>query len=132
LKPRRETIVRKRLIVAGSAAALLAIGGTGAALAVSGNDGDSSISGPNADKAVAAALKANGGGTANSVEQDGEDGATYGVEVRNHDGSTVDVRLDAAFKVVAIEPDSEQADTPEPGDTPDQADTPETPGDPVD
>jgi hypothetical protein len=45
------------------------------------------------------------------VERDSENGATYEVEVTKPDGSTVDVRLDGAFKVVVIEGDSEKADT---------------------
>ena len=66
-------------------------------------------SGPNADKAKAAALAHLGGGTANSVERDNENGATWEVEVTKN-GKTVDVRLDAAYKVIVVEGDSEQND----------------------
>ena len=59
---------------------------------------------------MAAALRATGGGTVNETERDGENGATYEVEVTRPDGSTVDVRLDAGFGVVAIEGDSETED----------------------
>jgi hypothetical protein len=41
----------------------------------------------------------------NETEYDPENGATYELEVTKPDGSTVDVRLDAAYKVVAVEGD---------------------------
>ncbi len=63
--------------------------------------------GPQAERAAAAALDATGGGRANSVEPDSEAGATWEVEVTKRDGSTVDVRLDASYRVVVIEVDSE-------------------------
>ncbi len=82
----------------------LAFGGT--ALATGGGNG--SATGPGADQARAAALVHLGGGTANSVERDSENGATWEVEVTKTDGTTVDVRLDASYKVVVVEDDSEQ------------------------
>ena len=63
-----------------------------------------------ADDATAAALEATGGGTANSVERDSENGATWEVEVTKTDGDTVDVRLDENYEVVVIEGDHEDAD----------------------
>ena len=45
-----------------------------------------------------------------AYERDGEDGATYEVEVRKPDGSVVDVRLDASYGVVVIEGDQESND----------------------
>ena len=63
--------------------------------------------GPQAERATAAALDATGGGRANSVEPDSEAGATWEVEVTKRDGSTVDVRLDASYRVVVVEVDSE-------------------------
>jgi len=62
------------------------------------------------DAAKAAALKLVPGGTVNAAERDNEKGATYEVEVRKPDGSTVDVRLDANYKQVAIDADSEKPD----------------------
>ena len=50
------------------------------------------------------------GGTANSVERDSENGATWEVEVTREDGTTVDVRLDEHFDLVVIEGDGEQRD----------------------
>ena len=102
--------MRKRTAAAAAAVALTAaITGTGAAIA-SGDDGESSVSGPQADAATSAALAATKGGTANSVEGDGENGATWEVEVTRPDGTTVDVRLDENYHVVVIEGDSETAD----------------------
>ena len=75
------------------------------------DDGDGGATGPAADRAKAAALDSIPGGTANAVEQDGEKGATWEVEVRRPDGSIVDVRLDAGYGVVAVDDDSESPDT---------------------
>jgi hypothetical protein len=108
--------MRHRKIVA-TTAAVLALGGAGGAIAMgvgSGGGGDGAESGPpptraQADAAVAAALRATGGGEANAVERDGENGATWEVEVTKPDGSTVDVRLDSTLDVVVIEGDAEDA-----------------------
>ena len=100
---------RNKLII-GSAVAVLAAGGTGVALATSsdGDDGEGTVTGPAASEARAAALDITNGGKANSVERDGENGATWEVEVTRTDGSTVDVRLDEQYKLVVIEGDSEK------------------------
>lgn len=94
----------------------IAIGGAvtgaviaGGAVAIAQSD-ESSVTGATAEKAVAAATDATGGGTANSVERDGENGAVWEVEVAKPDGTTVDVRLDANYKVVTVEGDSESND----------------------
>ena len=71
------------------------------------DDGEAQLTGPSADRAKAAALKITGGGKANAVERDSENGATYEVEVTKPDGKTVDVRLDASYNRVAVEGDSE-------------------------
>ncbi len=98
---------RKYAIVGGSVL-VLAAGGTGAALAIgSGDEGDHGATGPGADQAKAAALKLTHGGTANSVERDSENGATWEVEVTKPDGNTVDVRLDQNYRLVVVESDSE-------------------------
>ena len=85
----------------------VAVGGV--AVATNGDDGPAShqYTQEQADAATKAALEATGGGTANSVETDNENGATYEVEVTKTDGTTVDVRLDAEYDVVVIEGDSE-------------------------
>jgi uncharacterized membrane protein YkoI len=101
---------RKLLVIGGAVAALAAAGG-GTAVAVSGDggdDGDRQVTGSGADRARAAALAITDGGTANSVERDSENGATWEVEVTRPDGSTVDVRLDEHFGLVVVESDSER------------------------
>ena len=104
-------MTRKRIVQ--GVAGLVVVGGLavgGTALASGGGD-DSSVSGPEADRATAAALAHLGGGTANAVERDSEDGATWEVEVSTTDGKTVDVRLDADYRVVVVEGDSEDSDS---------------------
>jgi hypothetical protein len=98
---------RKQLIVGGSILAIAA-GGAGAAVAVgnSGEDGGGAH-GPGANKAKAAARALYPGSQANAVERDSENGATWEVEVRKPDGSTVDVRLDQNYQLVIAETDSE-------------------------
>jgi hypothetical protein len=101
--------VKRKLVIAAGAAVALAAGGVGIASAVAGSDGEGGATGPDARRAEAAALRLIPGGTPNAVERDGEDGATWEVEVRRPDGSTVDVRLDDNFNLVVTEPDSEPA-----------------------
>ena len=69
--------------------------------------GDESVTGSGADKAKAAALKITGGGTANAVERDNENGAVWEVEITKADGQTVDVRLDQGYGLVVVDDDSE-------------------------
>ena len=104
---------RRRKVVAGTAAAVALTLGGGAVAQATGafDDGDAQVSGPAAARAKAAALRITGGGTANSVERDSENGATYEVEVTRTDGSTVDVRLDGSFGLVVVEGDSESGDS---------------------
>src|SRR3954468_22311424 len=97
----------RKAILAGGAALVLALGGVGVAHAVGGDDGDGGGAGPGADAATAAALKLIPGGHANAVERDSENGATWEVEVRRPDGSTVGVRRGANSQRVVIEPTSE-------------------------
>ena len=99
-----------KFVAVGAAAAGLALGGAAWALAGGGGD-EGRATGPGADRARAAALAHLGGGTANAVERDSEDGATWEVEITRASGQTVDVRLDAAYEVVTVEGDSESADS---------------------
>jgi uncharacterized membrane protein YkoI len=100
--------MNRKAAISIATAAALAAGGVGAVAAIGrGDDGDNGSTGPGAEKAKAAALGLIPGGTANAVERDGENGATWEVEVRKPDGSTVDVRLDANDRKVVIERDSE-------------------------
>jgi hypothetical protein len=101
------------LTIAAGIAVLAALGLGGAAIArATGafDDGDSQLTGPQADRARVAALRITGGGRANAVERDSEDGATYEVEVKRRDGTMVDVRLDGSFGLVTVESDTEEAD----------------------
>ena len=105
-------------IAAGVAAiAALVLGGAAIAGAAGAfGDGGSSVSKQEAARAKQAALHATGGGTANAVERDSEDGATYEVEVKKPDGAVVDVRLDGSYNVVNVESDAETADDPDTND----------------
>jgi uncharacterized membrane protein YkoI len=102
--------MRKRVIIAAAGiGATVAVVGGGVAVAGDGDDGAAShqFTQEQADAATKAALEATHGGTANSVETDSENGATYEVEVTKPDGNTVDVRLDEGYAVVVIEGDGE-------------------------
>jgi hypothetical protein len=108
---RRRTRMRKRTVVAGLGAVVvgtLAVGGVAVA-GVGDEPGSHDYTQQQADDATKAALAATGGGKANSVERDGENGATWEVEVTKPDGATVDVRLDEGYGVVVIEGDHEAA-----------------------
>jgi len=105
--------MRKRtLATAASIALAAAVAGGGVAVA-GGDDGEASVTGAQADAATAAALDATRGGTANAVELDSENGATWEVEVTMPSGKTVDVRLDEDYEVVIIEDDAEDAEDAE-------------------
>lgn len=102
--------MRKRVIIGAAAIGLAAaVVAGGVAVAGNGDDGPAShqYTQEQADAATEAALKATNGGTANSVESDSENGATYEVEVTKTNGDTVDVRLDENYAVVVIEGDGE-------------------------
>jgi uncharacterized membrane protein YkoI len=101
--------MNRRLVVGAVAtgiAGAAALAGAAAAVA-SNDDGDHAVTGSQASRATAAALAATEGGTANSVERDSENGATWEVEVTKPDGTTVDVRLDQTYQVVVIEGDGD-------------------------
>ncbi len=104
---------RRMMIVGGSILALAAGGaGVAAATGTGGESGEAGeqASGPGADQATKAALEITQGGTANSVERDSENGATWEVEVTKTDGNTVDVRLDEGYNLVVVEGDGESPD----------------------
>ncbi len=105
-------ITRRNKLAIGVAAIAVAAGGGTYAYAGGGDDGEGTATGPGADRARQAALAHLGGGTANAVERDNEKGATWEVEVTKG-GKPVDVRLDANFKVIVVDDDSES----ESGDT---------------
>jgi uncharacterized membrane protein YkoI len=103
--------MRRHVVVtaAGLGLAAAVVAG-GVAVAGNGDDGEVShrYTQEQAEAATKAALEATHGGTANSVETDSENGATYEVEVTRPDGVTVDVRLDENYHVVVIEGDGEE------------------------
>jgi uncharacterized membrane protein YkoI len=96
----------KKVLITVVALASLALGGSALARAATG-DSSSAITGDAKARAEKAALAATGGGKVNQSELDGENGATYEVEVAKTDGSQVDVRLDDNFSVIVTEPDAE-------------------------
>jgi hypothetical protein len=100
----------RRWVYAGVGVVVIVGAITGGAIAFAGNDSEGGVTGPQSDRAARAALEATGGGTANAVERDGEDGGVWEVEVRKPDGSIVDVRLDGSYSVVTVEGDNEMAD----------------------
>lgn len=103
---------RPTKLVIGFAALAVAAGAGGTyAWAGGGDDGDGGASGPGADRARAAALTYLGGGHANAVERDSENGAVWEVEVTKTNGQTVDVRLDGNYEIVVVEGDSEAGDS---------------------
>jgi Peptidase propeptide and YPEB domain len=98
-----------KIAAAATVVAALALGGAAWAVAAAGDDDGPSATGPGADRAKAAALAHTGGGTANEVEANDEEGA-WEVEVTKPNGQTVDVHLDAGFDVLSVEGDSENED----------------------
>jgi hypothetical protein len=108
-------MMNSRIVKLGAATGgvvVLALGGAAIARATGlFDDGDSNLTGAQADRAKAAALQIMGGGHANSVERDSENGASFEVEVTRPDGNTVDVRLDQNYKLVVVEGDSESNDS---------------------
>jgi hypothetical protein len=100
--------MRGRAIKIGAGVAVVAaLAGGGVAWATAGDD-EETVTGPAADRAGAAALAHVGGAArVTGVERESEDGATWEVEVARADGSTVDVLLDARYRVVTVEGDSE-------------------------
>jgi uncharacterized membrane protein YkoI len=98
----------KKSLAAIAALAALGLGGA-AYVQASGSASEGSATGAGADAARTAALKVTKGGEVNAVERDGEQGATWEVEVTKPDGSTVDVRLDASYELVTVDTDHEDA-----------------------
>ena len=110
-------MLKEKTTLAVGAAVLAVAAGGGAYAYAGGSDDEGNATGPAANKARAAALAHLGGGEVNAVERDNEKGATWEVEVTRTDGSTVDVRLDADYGVIAVDRDHEDsgADGPDAG-----------------
>ena len=95
-------MARRKMWIAGAAAALL-VAGTGAGIAAASGQGDDGegqpITGQALDRASAIALRQAGGGRVTGSELGDEEGY-YEVEVTLDDGSEVDVHLDRSFNVI--------------------------------
>jgi len=96
-------------------AIVLAVTGCGMTV-TGGSAADEPLTGTSLEQASAAALKHVGGGTVLETEA-GDEGTAYVVEILRNDGSTVEVQLDEAFKVIG-----DSADDDEQGETEEQED----------
>jgi len=100
---------RRRKLITGAVAVLAVLGvGTGVGIA-SSTDDDQPIAGNSRQRATQAALEHVGEGTVIETEV-GDDGAAYGVEIRLHDGSVVEVELDENFNVSGTEADDDSGE----------------------
>lgn len=87
----------------------LVLAGVGTAYAVVG-DGDA-FTGVTADRARSAAVEAVPGGRAGEVDRaPGASNALYAVAVTRPDGTSVQVRLDARFTVLDVQPADQDRD----------------------
>lgn len=99
--------MRRKLVIGAAALALAggATAGTFAVASASGDD-DAPVAATDTDAARAAAVQAAGpGSVAGEVEREDDGGAAWEVDVTRADGTRAEVRLDAGFKVVLVEPD---------------------------
>ena len=95
---------KKTIWISAAVAAALVLGGTGVAVAVTDPfDGDDTLTGSAMEKASAAALAEVGEGTVTDAEADDEGTGAYEVEVTLKNGEEINVHLDKAFDVVAVE-----------------------------
>ncbi len=113
---------KRILLPAIAAVAVLAVGGT-----IWTASADNDVKGDERDRVASAATGAVGGGTAVDVETSDDQGEAYEVEVRQADGSEIDVTLDKDLKVISKDADdADDADDDRDGDT-DSDDRNETP-----
>jgi hypothetical protein len=105
---------RRKTLIVGASALVLAAGGAG--VAVAGGAGqdeaegpDVAIAGSDLDRASAAALDHVGEGTVSGTEV-GDEESYYEVEVTRDDGSQVDVQLNRTFNAVGDEADSDSSE----------------------
>ncbi len=103
-----EITRKRRLIIVGAAAAIVAVGtGVGVAVAGGSDDGELPITGPDLERASAVALSHTGGGRVTETEV-GDEESYYEVEVTLDGGGQVDVQLDEDFNVVDSTEDVEE------------------------
>jgi uncharacterized membrane protein YkoI len=98
------------VIIAGGVGAGPASSQIGPVFSQDGHDGE--LTGSTRDQAVAAALKATGGGTVTDTET-GDDGAAYGVEVLISGGREVEVNMDRNLSVIGQEAGNDRGDDDE-------------------
>lgn len=103
------TFRRRTTAIAAAIVGAAVVAGGGVAFALR-DDGDARATGPEADRAVAAALAHVGGGSAQGVEREAEEGGSWEVEVVTKIGRPVEVLLDSRFRVVAVEGDTDDRD----------------------
>lgn len=105
----RTLIGRKRVMLpAGVIAGGLVLGSSVAA--VGALDGDENITGEDLDRASEAALEEVGDGEVVSAEVSDDKGVAYELEVRQSDGTEVDVDLDENYGVVHTDTDAPDED----------------------
>ena len=75
----------RRWVIAGIGSIVITAA-VGSVIAFANSDSEGGVTGRQADRAIHAALETTGGGTANAVESDSENGASWEVEVRTPDG----------------------------------------------
>ena len=97
---------RRIAIIAAATVGAGVIAGGGVAYALN-TDREANLTGPAADRAIGAALAHVGGGSATVVEREGEGGGSYEVEVVTRAGQPLEVRLDARFRVIGVEGDTD-------------------------
>lgn len=94
---------RRKVLLAGTAVAVVALAGGGIAVA-SSDDADTPITGEALERASEAALAYTGEGRVTDTEV-GDEESYYEVEVTLEDGTQIDVQLDEQFNVVGSEAD---------------------------
>lgn len=105
--------MRPRMIKIGAAVVVLAaLAGGGIAWATAADD-DQNVTGPAANRARAAALAYVGDGQVIGVERESESGGVWEVEVTRPDGSTVEVVLDAGYRVMSSGSEEDRDDSGE-------------------
>src|SRR5215218_2422969 len=96
MSAKRRTIAAVGVAVAIGAVALGAAG-------ASGRNDDERATGPAADRAARAAVARFPDARVAAVERDSDGGPPWEVEVTRPNGTTVDVELDAGYRIVGIE-----------------------------
>ncbi|GAB3997870.1 PepSY domain-containing protein [Nocardioides marmoraquaticus] len=97
----RSTLTRKRVLVPAVAVLALGVGGTAWATTAAADQ----VGGTERDRVAQAATELAGGGDVTSVETSDDRGEAYEVEVRQADGTEVDLALDSDLGLVERDTD---------------------------